>query len=83
MRKAYVGAVVIYHPAIDDPRYHDRGHRESLPAIVTKVWDAVENLQVLPPDCDLNVLQDAQVKTTFTPFVKFGTGVGNWEWPKE
>lgn len=82
MRKAQVGDIVWYHPAIDDQRFHDKAHRETLPAVVTKVWDGVENLQVLP-DLDLNVLQDGNVKLTFVPFVKQGSGVGFWEWPKE
>ena len=74
---AKVGDIVVYHPAIDDPRFHDKGHRPDLPAVVVKVWDNVENLQVLS-SYDLNVLQDAQIPTTFVPFVKMGTGVGEW-----
>jgi hypothetical protein len=77
VRKATVGDIVIYRPAIDDQRFHDKGHREILPAVVTKVWDGVENLQVLA-SLDLNVLQDAQVPTTFVPFVKQGEGIGTW-----
>lgn len=72
-----VGDIVLYHPAIDDQRFHDKGHREVLPAVITKVWDVVVNLQVLPM-ADLNVLQDAQVPTTFVPFVKLGPGIGQW-----
>ena len=75
--QARVGDIVIYKPAIDDQRFHDKGHREILPAIVTKVWDGVENLQVCP-SMDLNVLQDANVSTTFVPFVKQGPGIGQW-----
>lgn len=74
---AKVGDVVWYRPAIDDQRFHDKGHREILPAVVTKVWDNVENLQVLP-SLDLNVLQDAQTALTFVPFVKKGDSVGCW-----
>lgn len=81
MSKAKVGDIVWYRPAIDDQRFHDKGHREILPAIVTKVWDGVENLQVLPsPHLDLSVLQDAQVPTTFVPFVKQGDGIGQWSY---
>lgn len=74
---AKVGDIVLYKPAIDDQRFHDKGHREVLPAVVTKVWDGVENLQVLP-SLDLNVLQDAQIPLTFVPFVKHGSGIGEW-----
>lgn len=81
MSKARVGDIVIYRPAIDDQRFHDKGHREVLPAVVTKVWDGVENLQVLP-GLDLNVLQDANVSTTFVPFVKQGDGIGQWSFQK-
>jgi hypothetical protein len=77
MRKATVGEIVLYRPAIDDQRFHDKGHREILPAVVTKIWDGVENLQVLPA-MDLHVLQDAQVPTTFVPFVRQGSGIGEW-----
>lgn len=76
---AKVGDIVLYRPAIDDQRFHDKGHREILPAVVTKVWDGVENLQVLT-SLDLNVLQDAQIPTTFVPFVKQGTCVGTWSY---
>lgn len=74
---AKVGDIVIYRPAIDDPRFHDKGHREILPAVITKVWDGVVNLQVLGT-LDLTVLQDAQVPPTFVPFVKEGKEVGTW-----
>lgn len=75
--RAKVGDIVWYRPATDDPRFHNQGWREVLPAVVVKVWDAVENLQVLP-SLDIHVLQDAQVKLTFVPFVKCGPGVNQW-----
>lgn len=84
-RKPKVGDVVIYRPRIDDPRFHDKGHRAILPAVITKLWDAVENLQVAKtaPDLDINVLQDAQVPTTFVPFVKHGPELGQWQFKEE
>lgn len=72
-----LGDIVIYQPFKEDPKFHNLGHRERLPAVVVKVWDAVADLQVLP-SLDLNVLQDAQVPTTFVPFVKNGSGLGEW-----
>jgi len=72
-----VGSIVLYHPRIDDPLFHDKGHRPELPAVVVKVWDAVVDLQVLP-SVDLNVLQDANVKVTFVPLVRHGAGLGEW-----
>jgi hypothetical protein len=77
MSKAKVGDIVLYRPAIDDQRFHDNGHREILPAIVTKVWDGVENLQVFT-QLDLTVIQDGQIPPTFVPFVRQGTGIGEW-----
>ena len=72
-----LGDIVIYKPRIDDPLFHNKGHRPELPAVIVKLWDAVVDLQVLP-SLDLNVLQDANVSTTFVPFVKHGTGLGEW-----
>lgn len=74
-----VADVVIYRPRNDDPKFHDKGHRPILPAVITKVWDGNVNLQVLP-DLDLNVIQDATCKLTFVPFVKHGPGLGEWDW---
>jgi len=79
--KANVGDIVLYHPRIDDPRFHDKGHRPVLPAVVVKVWDKVEDLQVLG-SLDLHVLQDAQCPLTFVPFVKQGNELGQWS-PKD
>lgn len=75
--KAQVGDIVLYRPRIDDPKFHDRGHRPILPAVVVKVWDDVENLQVLP-DLDIKCLQDATCPLTFVPFVKHGKELGTW-----
>lgn len=74
---ARVGDIVIYKPHKDDPRFKNVGHRPELPAVIVKVWDKVEDLQVLNTT-DLNVLQDAQTPITFIPFVKHGNGVGEW-----
>jgi hypothetical protein len=72
-----LGDIVLYKPHKDDPRFKNVGHRPELPAVVVKVWDAVEDLQVLPT-MDVNVLQDAQTPITFVPFVKHGKNVGEW-----
>lgn len=73
-----VGDIVLYHPRIDDPKFHDKGHQRQLPAVVVKVWDNnVAGVQVLPTT-DLNVLQNATTPMTFLPFVKHGTGLGEW-----
>lgn len=74
---AKLGDVVIYKPHKEDPRFKNVGHRPELPAVVVKVWDGVEDLQVLP-STDLNVLQDASTPLTFVPFVKHGQNVGEW-----
>lgn len=73
-----LGDIVLYRPRIDDPKFHDKGHRPELPAVVVKVWDTTADLQVLPV-LDLNVLQDATCPLTFVPFVKAGKGLGQWE----
>lgn len=72
------GDIVIYRPRNDDPKFHDKGHRPILPAVVVKVWDNVSDLQVLS-SMDLNVLQDATVPMTFVPFVKQGKEPGTWD----
>lgn len=77
MSSPNVGDVVIYRPRNDDPKFHDKGHRPTLAAVVVKVWDGVSDLQVLP-DLDLHVLQDATCPLTFVPFVKRGTEPGTW-----
>ena len=85
MNDVKVGSIVHYRPNFQDPRFHDHGAREILPAVVVKVWDAVVNVQVVThPEArlDLNVLQDAQCPLTFVPFVRRGGNVGEWEWPK-
>ena len=74
---AKLGDIVWYKPQKEDPRFKNVGHRPILPAVVVKVWDAVEDLQVLPT-MDINVLQDAETKLTFVPFVKHGNEVGQW-----
>lgn len=74
---AKIGDIVIYRPDKEDQRFKNVGHRPELPAVVVRVWDKVEDLQVLP-QTDLNVLQDAQTQLTFVPFVKHGDGVGQW-----
>lgn len=72
-----LGDVVIYKPHKEDPRFKNVGHRPELPAVVVKLWDDVQDLQVLP-NMDINVLQDAQTPLTFVPFVKHGAGIGEW-----
>lgn len=74
---AKIGDIVIYRPDKEDQRFKNIGHRPELPAVVVRVWDKVEDLQVLP-STDLHVLQDAETKLTFVPFVKHGEGVGTW-----
>lgn len=74
---AKLGDIVLYKPNKEDQRFKNVGHRPELPAVVVKVWDAVEDLQVLPT-ADLNVLQDAQTPMTFVQFVKRGNEVGQW-----
>lgn len=75
---AKVGDLVLYKPDKEDQRFKNVGHRPILPAVVVKVWDNVEDLQVLP-SMDLHVLQDAQTPLTFVPFVKHGDAVGCWQ----
>lgn len=74
---AKLGEIVLYKPHKDDPRFKNVGHRPELPAVIVKVWDAVEDLQILPTT-DLNVLQDASTPLTFVPFVKHGSNIGEW-----
>ena len=77
--KVGIGDVVIYRPDKEDQRFKNVGHRPELAAVVVKLWDDVQDLQVLP-SLDLHVLQDAQTAITFVPFVKQGTGVGTWSY---
>jgi len=72
-----IGDMVMYRPDKEDQRFKNVGHRPELPAVVVKLWDNVQDLQVLP-SLDLHVLQDAQTSITFVPFVKQGDGVGQW-----
>lgn len=72
------GDIVLYRPRTDDPKFHDKGHQPTLPAVVVKVWDNdVAGLQILP-DVSLNVLQNATCPLTYIPFVKHGEGLGQW-----
>lgn len=85
MSEIKVGSVVNYRPNFADPRFHDKGGRDVMPAMVVKVWDSVVDIQVVThPDArlDLHVLQDAQCPLTFVPFVKRGDGIGEWSWPQ-
>lgn len=72
-----LGDIVTYRPHKEDQRFKNIGHRPELPAVVVKLWDDVQDLQVLP-STDLHVLQDAQTAITFVPFVKAGDKVGEW-----
>lgn len=78
MANPTLGEIVIYRPRTDDPKFHDKGHRPELPAVVVKVWDAVSDLQVLG-SADLHVLQDATCPLTFVPFVKEGDALGEFK----
>lgn len=85
MSEVKIGSVVWYKPSNRDARFHDKGHRPTLPAVVVKVWDAVIDVQVIThPDArlDLHVLQDATCPLAFVPFVKRGDTVGTWSWPE-
>ena len=76
--KPEVGEIVQYKPRNDDPKFHDKGHRPILPAVVVKVWDNVADLQVLH-SVDLHVLQDATCPLTFVPFVREGDKLGEYQ----
>lgn len=82
MSEIKVGSIVIYKPVPNsDPRFHDKGWRHELPAVVVKVWDAVVDIQVVThPEArlDLHVLQDASCPITFVPFVRRGNEVGQY-----
>ena len=81
MNDVKLGSIVLYRPNFEDPKFHDKGGRDFLPAVVVKVWDAVVDVQVVThPEArlDLHVLQDANCPLTFVPFVRRGAGIGEW-----
>lgn len=84
MSDVKVGSIVLYRPSFRDPKFHDKGGRDYLPAVVVKVWDSVVDVQVIThPEArlDLHVLQDATCPLTFVPFARRGEGIGEWSWP--
>ena len=74
MREPFVGAMVVYHPDPKLPEFHDKGHGVELPAVITKVWDAVVNLRVM-------------LDSTGNPPFVFGSKysedcrMDSWHWP--
>lgn len=93
-RTVQIGDVVIYRGDKRLEAFHDKGFQPQLPAIVVKVWSSgVVNLRVAADHpvedgkVDLRVFLDHNAKDrdayVWVFGAKQGTGMDQWEWPKE
>lgn len=74
-----LGDAVWYKPDLKDPRFHDRGASQAMPAIIVKIWPRdVTSLQIMPENLDLTILHNGNYPVTFVPFVRHGNGIGEW-----
>lgn len=73
LKDPQLGDIVIYRASKDDAKFHNKGHRAFLPAVVVKVLLAGPSSHL-----DLHVFQDAQIPITLVQNVGFGNGIGEY-----